>query len=313
MQFKKTRQILSIIIFYLIIFSLSFGSVFALTDVVARGKGIRIAVIDTGVLEEYDAFDNVEIIKGKNFVFTEEDTKDKIGHGTRVVSLITGVKTKYGSIEGLAPEAIIVPLVYQSKYPSGVIKNGGIDLLAEAIRTAIDEFDCKILCISSGTTQDNDVLREAIEYAEKKSVTIVAAVGNDNIKNPNNAYYPAAYETVIGIGAIDKNDKIAEFSQRKAVFAVTYGKDVTALSMDGKFKKFSGTSYATAYATGTIAALLSEHPNASPKDIRDAISISTNDLGENGYDSDYGWGKINLESAINVLSSILKEKESLNK
>ncbi len=310
MKMKKTRYILSIIIFYFIISCFLFERVFAWADIFTRGKDIRIAVIDTGVLEEHGAFENIKIVKGKNFVFPEYDTKDKIGHGTRVVSLITGAKTKHGGVEAAAPEAIIVPLVYQSKYPSGVIKNGGTELLAKAIREAIDEYDCKILCISSGTTVDDDELREAIEYAEEKSVIVVAAVGNENNRNSEKIYYPAAYETVIGIGAIDKYDKIAEFSQRNSVFAVTYGKDITALSLDGKFKKFSGTSYANAYATGIIAAILSEYPDSSPEDIRNSISSSADDLGDEGYDSDYGWGKINLESAIDALNNILKEKNS---
>lgn len=272
-------------------------------DTMPRAREIRIGIIDTGVLRIHDAFNEEQFAEGKNFVFPEQGTEDKIGHGTRIASLILGVKTQDGNISGTAPKATVVPLVYQSRYPSGVTKNGGVELLEQAIRAAIDDYHCRVLCISSGLCTDEVLLREAVSYAEKKGVVIVAAVGNDNEKNPEEMYYPAAYDTVIGIGALDENDEIAEFSQRHGVFATVQGGNITALSLDGTLKKFSGTSYANAYTAGIVASLLSEVPDSSPEDIRTSIALSADDLGAVGYDSDYGWGKINAEAALDVLKS----------
>lgn len=272
-------------------------------DTMPKVKEIRIGIIDTGVLRVHDAFNEEQFAEGKNFVFPEQGTEDKIGHGTRIASLILGVKTQDGNISGTAPEATVVPLVYQSRYPSGVTKNGGVELLEQAIRSAIDDYNCRVLCISSGICTDEVLLRETVAYAEKKGVVIVAAVGNDNEKNPEKIYYPAAYDTVIGIGALDENDEIAEFSQRHGVFATVPGENITALSLDGTLMKFSGTSYANAYAAGIVASLLSKMPDSSPEDIRTAITLSADDLGVVGYDPDYGCGKINTEAALDVLKS----------
>jgi subtilisin family serine protease len=193
--------------------------------------------------------------------------------------------------------------VYQSRYPSGVTKNGGVELMAQAIISAIDDYHCKVLCISSGINSDDAMLKEAVFYAEKKGVVIVAAVGNDNEKNPEKTYYPAAYDTVISIGAVNDNDEIAEFSQRHGVFAVERGKNITALTLDGTMKEFSGTSYANARAVGIVAALLSAVPDSSPEDIRISLALSAKDLGDAGYDSVYGWGKINAAAALNILNN----------
>lgn len=252
---------------------------------------IRIGIIDTGVRQINDALNKEQILEGRNFVFPEQGTDDKIGHGTAVASLIIDT----------SPKATIVPLVYQSRYSSGVTKNGGVELMAQAIISAIDDYNCKVLCISSGINTDDEILREAVFYAEKKGVVIVAAVGNDNEKNPEKIYYPASYDTVISIGALNENDEIAEFSQRHGVFTVVHGRDITALSLDGTLKKFSGTSYANAYAAGFVANLLLEVPNSTPEDIRNSIALSAYDLGESGYDLDYGWGKINVDEALEIL------------
>ena len=267
-------------------------------DTIPKIREIRIGIIDTGVLRVHDAFKEEQFAEGKNFVFPEQGTEDKIGHGTRIASLIIGVKTQSGNISGTAPEATVVPLVYQSRYPSGATKNGGVELLEQAIRASIDDYHCRVLCISSGICTDELLLREAVAYAEKQGVVIVAAVGNDNEKNPDKIYYPAFYDTVIGIGALDENDVVAEFSQRHGVFATVQGENITALSLDGTLMEFSGTSYANAYAAGIVASLLFEMPDSSPEDIRNSIALSADDLGASGYDSDYGWGKINSRAAL---------------
>lgn len=289
------------IIFLTVIVCFIIRGQIGLGNTTPSGREIRIGIIDTGVLRVHDAFNEVQFAEGKNFVFPEQGTEDKIGHGTRIASLIIGVKTQFGNITGTASEATVVPLVYQSKYPSGVTKNGGVELLEQAIRAAIDDYHCRVLCISSGINTDEVGLREAVIYAEKKGVVIVAAVGNDNEENPEKIYYPASYDTVIGIGALDENDKIAKFSQRHGVFAAVQGKNIEALSLDGTLKEFSGTSYANAYAAGIVASLLSEVPGSSPEDIRTSIALSADDLGAAGYDSDYGWGKINAGAALDVL------------
>ncbi len=280
---------------------LNINSLYASPNEMPDGSGISIAVIDTGVMVEYATDMKEHIEEGINYVFPEEGTDDKIGHGTRVVSIIIGAKTKDGAVRGTASGGIVVPLVYQSRYSSGVIVNGGTELLAKAITDSVDIYGCRVLCISSGTVENSEALRKAVAHAEEKGAVVVAAVGNDNIKHPDKVYYPAAYETVIGIGAIDKENAVADFSQRNGVFAVEEGKDVIALSSSGEVKKYSGTSYANARAAGIIAGLLSRYSGSTPEEIRWAISMSTYDLGEQGYDNEYGWGKINIFGAIEIL------------
>ncbi|WMJ78239.1 MULTISPECIES: S8 family peptidase [unclassified Sedimentibacter] len=288
--------------------ALNINSLYAAPEEMPDGSGVGIAVIDTGVMAEYAADMKDHIEEGMNYVFPEDDTDDKIGHGTRVVSIIIGAEAKGSVVMGTASGGIVVPLVYQSRYSSGVVVNGGTELLAKAITDSVDIYGCRVLCISSGTAEDSEVLRKAVAHAEENGAVIVAAVGNDNLKYPDKVYYPAAYETVIGIGAIDKKNAAADFSQRNGVFAVEEGKDVAALSSSGEVKKYSGTSYANARAAGIIAGLLSRYSGSTPEEIRSAIAMSAYDLGEQGYDDDYGWGKINIFGAIEILQKFSVKK-----
>lgn len=267
------------------------------------GTGIRIAVIDTGVLEAYAGQHPGRIETGINYVFPEQGRADKIGHGTRVISLILGAETETGTVAGTAPGATVVPLVYQSRYPSGVTNNGGVALLSRAIREAVDVYGCRVLCISSGTVTDDGALRAATAYAEEKGTVVVAAVGNDQGWQPDRSYYPACYETVIGTGAVDEQDVIADFSQQHGVFTVTSGKKIQALALDGTVRQFSGTSYAAAIVAGIAATLLSAEPGSTPPEIRSAIALSAEDLGEAGLDPAYGWGKIDTAAALTLLRS----------
>ncbi len=260
---------------------------------------IRIGVIDTGINDQY--FESEQISEGKNYVFENTGTKDILGHGTRIASLILGndlLKSASKHSESSVNKIVLIPLVYQSKYPSGVLKNSGVEGLCKAIYDGINIYDCKILCISSGINMDDEKLSEAIAYAEKHGVIVVAAVGNDNITSPERVFYPAAYETVIGVGSIDDKNVIANFSQRKGVSLVDLGVNLNTIDHNGEVSIVSGTSYSTGIVVGTIAHLLEEFPTLTPKELREILFTTARDLGEKGFDEIYGWGTINLDDAI---------------
>lgn len=212
-----------------------------------------------------------------------ESCDDKIGHGTAIAAIIQ----KY------APDALIVPLMYYTTYVSGVPRNGGVTAICKAIYDAIDNYKCKVINISSGIYSKNDELKTAIDYAESKGVIVISAVGNDNKKAADRVFYPAAYDTVIGVGAIDNEKVIADFSQRnKSVTAVMYGVDIKVPSIKNgeKYTTVSGTSYAAASLCGMAAGIVQEYPDITPAQFRYLIKRSSQDLGEPGYDIIYGHG-----------------------
>lgn len=253
---------------------------------------VRIALIDTGISR--GVFDEMNIIEGINYIDPSADTTDLVGHGTAVAGIIVGSKSV--NIKAIAPKAKLVPLVIGTKTADGKIVMGDADILAKAIRDAIDIYNCKIINISSGTLLNKEILKKAIDYAEEKGVIVISSVGNDNKFFPDNIYYPAAYDTVIGVSALKKNGEIASFSQRNSSVSICAPGDRLKLASikPGKTTVGFGTSYATAYVSAAVSILVNKYPNLTPKDIREIIYKSANDLGEVGYDMDTGWGALNL-------------------
>ncbi len=268
-----------------------------------NGSGVRIGLIDTGISCKY--IDDSNVVHGKNYVFPERTENDLIGHGTAVAGIILGSEAL--KLEGIAAGAEIVPLVFYSRHTSGVPANGGINAICQAIYDAVNIYNCRIINISSGITADNSKLRKAIAYAEKKSVLVVSSVGNTNRSSPEDIYYPAAYETVVGVGAANDKKMAAEFSQRNAsVKLLAHGTDIPTAPIDNSSEllEVTGSSYAAAFVTGCAALLLEANPELNTKQLRDILYSSADDLGAKGYDIETGWGMLDITKALSVAEKL---------
>ncbi|MDR2671315.1 MAG: S8 family serine peptidase, partial [Oscillospiraceae bacterium] len=137
---------------------------------------VRVALIDTGVTPA--AVPGLPLAPGRNYVFPDGDTEDRIGHGTRLAGIIAGAARAESRVDGVAPGAVIVPLVYQSAHSGGVRQNAGTPALAQAIRDAVDVYGCRVINISAGQRRPDDALRDAVAHAEARGAIVVAAAGN---------------------------------------------------------------------------------------------------------------------------------------
>ena len=134
-----------------------------------------------------------------------------------------------------------------------------------------------------------------------RSAIVVSAVGNSNRFAPDQVYYPAAYDTVVGVGSISKDILVSPFSQRNtSVFVTAPGERV--YTVPGGFARgftlVSGTSYSAAYVSSFAALLLSKYPELSPKDFRHILQESAQDIGDPGYDTAYGHGIIDVANGL---------------
>ena len=258
---------------------------------VAAAEEVRVAFIDSGVSVKH--LDASRVAAGENLIFPARDTDDRVGHGTATAGIVLG-SAELG-IPALAAEAVVVPLVCYDTYPSGVAARGDAALMADAIRRAVDDYGCRIVNISMGIAADDPDLADAVAYAEEKGVLLVSAVGNDYENAPDTAYYPAAYDSVVGVGAYD-GAGVAAFSGRVGVSVVAPGVNVAAVSNrnEAKAVRRSGTSYACAYVTGVLADMLAADPTLTAVGLRAALYASARDVGEAGFDAASGYGLISV-------------------
>jgi len=264
------------------------------------GAYVKIAVIDTGISVE--AINTGLIAEGYNYINENNDTDDKIGHGTAVAGIISG------SLSPVLSEAAtgikLVPLVIQTMDENGNMQKGNTDLIARAIKEAIDIYGCSVINLSIGTTVESASLSDAVEYAEEKNVVIISPVGNKNAGNTDILYYPAAYPTVIGIGSVNKYGRVSDFSMRNnSLMLVAPGEKIWTVSKNGKAFLTSGTSYATAFVSAAASALLYTCPELAADEVRSILCESATDILDTGYDIDSGWGILSTDKAMDMLKS----------
>lgn len=228
---------------------------------------VIIGIIDTGI--STNAIDSDHILEGKNYLDPSFSTEDTYGHGTAVASVILD----------LFPQAQFVPLV-SNAYESGKIKQVDNDVFARMIRDAVDIYHCQIINLSLGLILDKQSVREAVAYAEEKGVLVVASVGNDYAEDGEFVYYPAAYETVLAVGSVNKaGTEISAFSQRGDwVDLYACGEEVTISTLSGGTRVSKGTSYSAAIVTARAARLLQKNKNLTPARLREKLLLEAEQL-----------------------------------
>lgn len=209
-------------------------------DRTAWGKGITVAVLDTGV-KNHPTFAEGQV----THVDLVNDGSPMHSHGTSVASLIVGNDDR---VPGVAPGAHILDIRVANDKGYSVSS-----VLAQGIIEAVNR-GAQIVNISMGSYDDSLALRQAVAYAAQKNVFIVAAAGNDGYTE---LAYPAAIPSVISAGAVDAQGKQASFSNsgNNLDFAA-YGVSLPTAWDTDKMASVSGTSQASAVVAGVIAANL---------------------------------------------------------
>ncbi|MER7539129.1 type VII secretion-associated serine protease mycosin [Streptomyces sp. NPDC097704] len=234
----------------------------------STGKGITVAVIDSGVEKQQPDLAGQVLDKGKDFASDEagDQFTDYTGHGTRMAGLIAGTGRANGGdgAFGLAPGAKIlsvrVPGSAGGKKSQAAANREFNTVMPEAIRFAVDS-GAKVLNISQASPEGSPQLTGAVKYALDKGALVFAGVGNTGDKT-NQLQYPAATPGAVGVGAVDKKASHLPMSQHgPQVDLVAPGQDTLGACADGRVCTSSGTSNATALASAAAALIWSKHPD----------------------------------------------------
>lgn len=255
------------------------------------GKGVTIAIIDTGVADHEDL--DAKRISGKSYV-DEDGTQysDERGHGTFIAGLLAARRNNGKGITGMTDSKIIAYKVI------GDQPHIEIDYVAEAIRAAADA-GCDVINLSMGTPNDNQKMKEAVDYAVEKGAIVIAAAGGD----AETPYYPASYENVIGVDAISENFLELESAVKNdSVFVTAPGRKIVSLDFNGGYERDgAGASYAAAHVTALAAFAKQSNPDLTVEEFAALLKETARDLGEPGYDNVYGYGVIDVEKMIDAL------------
>lgn len=261
------------------------------TAIAQANKEIIVAIIDTGIdtehpflknhlwsnaIEKSNSKDNdgngyAGDLHGWNFVDNNADISDSHGHGTHVAGIIL---QKSSSIN----IKFMILKYYDPK------KSGAANLLntVKAIRYAI-RMNANIINYSGGGNSPSSMEEAAIREAQEKGIVFVAAAGNEGRNTDLWGFYPAGYHlnNIISVAAIDDHQKLLSNSNYgvHSVDLAAPGKNIFSALPGGKFGFMTGTSMATAWVSGLVAAVMDKATQTmTPRDIKNFLTkLSTKD------------------------------------
>jgi serine protease len=268
-----------------------------------KGKGITVAVIDTGISQVPDLLDT-DFVSGYDFVNDRTDVRDDNGHGTHVAGTIAQATNNKFGVAGIAYEASLMPLKVLSAEGGGTVAD-----IAEAIRFAADQ-KADVINMSLGGGGESQLMKEAIDYAHSKGVVIVAAAGN---AGRNAAEYPGRYPHVIAVAALDSAGSKTPYSNYGAGIDISApgglinGEDKTGGILqntlnpqtgESVFEAFQGTSMAAPHVAG-VAALVKAAGVTNPDEIEEVLKQSALPVQDDNMNH-FGAGKLDAAAAVKL-------------
>jgi thermitase len=272
-------------------------------DITTGSAEIVIAVLDSGIPKSHPEFAG-RLIQGYDFVNSDNDPEDDHGHGTSVASIAAATGNNSGLMAGVDWNATIMPVKILDHENSGFYSwwIGGIEY---AVNNGAN-----VLNLSVGGSGYSQALHDAVNYALDNGVIVVACMMNEN---NDVTFYPAGFDGVISIGAINNRDERAVpfcwgggSNYGNHIDFAAPGERITSL----RYQDFNstgywcGTSQATPMVAGTITLMLSLDPTLTRDDVFEILKLTTRSQVHlpakqiSGWDQDYGWGRIDAYAAV---------------
>ncbi|MFH8988868.1 S8 family peptidase [Streptomyces sp. NPDC017940] len=285
------------------------------------GKGVKIAVLDTGVDATHPDLKD-QVVGAEDFT-PSPDTKDRVGHGTHVASTAAGTGAKNGAYKGVAPGAKILNGKVLDDTGSG--DDSGI--IAGIDWAAAQGADVVNLSLGGLDTPGVDPLEAQIDkVSADKGILFAVSAGNSG--SPGSVGSPGSADAALTVGAVDDADKLAPFSSRGPRVGdgaikpdvTAPGVDITAAAAPGSeierevgqspegYLTISGTSMAAPHVAGAAALLKQQHPDWKQPELKGALTASTKPGKYSAFQQ--GSGRIAVDRAIK--QSVVAEPASVS-
>ncbi|WP_330347215.1 S8 family serine peptidase [Streptomyces sp. NBC_00582] len=278
------------------------------------GTGVKVAVLDTGVDRGHPDLAG-RVIAHRNFSDpASEDTVDANGHGTHVASTIAGTGAEsQGRYKGVAPGARILD--------GKILDDRGYgwdsDIIAGMEWAVAEDADIVSMSLGGTDTLGVDPLEETVNRLSATTDTLfVIAAGNAGYAGESTVGSPGSAESALTVGAVDKDDQLADFSSRGPRVGdgglkpdlTAPGVDITAAASTTSeiedhypsgtpgYATLSGTSMATPHVAGAAALLAQEHPDWTGERIKAVLTGSTEPGPYSAYQQ--GTGRTDVARAI---------------
>jgi thermitase len=255
---------------------------------------VTIAILDTGV-DGYHPDLVLKTLPGYNILSPSSEPLDDNGHGTHVAGIAAAATNNGIGMAGTSWGAQIMPVKVLNASASGTYAN-----VASGIIWAVDN-GAQVINLSLGGSAYSAVLESAVNYAYNRGVVLVASSGNAGSAS---ILYPARYMQVIAVGATDSNNQRSAFSNfGDGMELVAPGVSVYSTEPGGGYSYRSGTSMSAPFVSGLAAILIGMPGNYNASWVRNQLTVSALDLGASGWDAEHGYGLIQMDAALGLISA----------
>jgi thermitase len=269
-------------------------------DITTGSENVIVANLDTGVNMNHPDLKG-RFVAGYDVINSDNDPSDDHGHGTVTTGVSSAVGNNATGITGVDWKGKIMPVKVLSSTGSGTSSH-----VAQGLNWAADN-GAHVANMSLGGTTPSNTMENSMKYAHGRGVVLVAAAGNsgDYCTDICQPEYPAAYPTVIAVGALQATVEKPNWDQR-ASWSMYYnelelmapGSRIWTTTRSGGYEYPSGTSVAAPFVSGLAGLIKAVNPALSNEQIRTIMKETATDLGDPGFDIYYGYGRINVEAAL---------------
>ncbi len=317
-------------------------------DITTGDSDVIVAIIDTGVVDHPEL--NSRVTGGYDFISDPSSALDGNGvdsdwtdpgsqskpnglsswHGTHVAGTVGALTNNGDGVAGVTWETSLMILRALGR------GGGSYDDIANAIRYAarlsnssgtLPSVRADIINMSLGAPGFSTTLDDAVQAAFEEGVVVVAAAGNSG---DNTVHYPAAYDNVISVSAVDPASTLVGYSTFGSTLDVAAPGGTLATDQNGDgfidgvlstiyneqfgvpfFEFLEGTSMASPHVAGVAALMLAVHPDLTPAEVEQVLTSTALDLGATGRDDLYGHGLIDAQRAVLLAQQMAQEEPVL--
>lgn len=281
----------------------------------ANGEGVTVAILDTGIayaqkgaVKPVEDLAQTKVVEGYDFINDDPLAVDDYGFGTHLAGTVAQSTNNKVGAAGLAYAATLMPVKVLNSKGSGSYSG-----IAAGLRFAADH-GANVIVMGFSATADSAVMEDAVEYAYDKGCVLVGSVGANGADTPG---FPAAYDQVIGVGAVDRSRAATQYTSKGADITAPGGyaqqdEGVLQNALHPQNPKrsgylwFAGTNCAAAHVGG-VAALVMSTGVKDPKAVRDILLSTARKVKDKSL---YGAGIVQADRAVDKALKSSDEEEA---
>ncbi len=268
-------------------------------EVTTGSEDMIIAILDTGVEPDHPDLEE-RLLDGWNSHDKNGDSADVLGHGTAVAGSAAAVSDNNAGVAGVTWDNPILPVRVSDDDGRAASKD-----IAAGIIWAVDK-GARVINVSFAPLGSDRTVLAAARFARNSGALVFISTGN-----AGRSFRSRETSDAVFVGALEESDTLASFSNTGPfVTLVAPGAGIYTTKPGGSYGRVSGTSFSSPIVAGVAALVWSVNPDFRPATIENLLMDTAADLGADGRDKEFGFGRIDAAAAVAEALETLEEEDT---